>query len=395
MGSVTRVARSPRRGVAAAACALAAAGLLAAQDPTLVILSPTPDDLLTGPALLSAAVRPESQPVLEVRFTVNGVPACTASAAPFRCRWQAGSDVRPRAVRAVATLPDGRRLVATTSTRGLTVTDTVSVDAIVVSVRVTDRDSRFVPGLTREDFILLEDGERQRITGFSAEDAGAEVVVALDVSRSMEPSLAGLRVATRQFLEALRPQDAVTLSAFSTGLTVVAPPTASLDDRIARLGDLRTGGNTALYDAMIGAAAVFRSAGQRAVVVFSDGRDVVSRASIDGVRTALQSADVGLYVVGQGDAATDGDLRDRLTRLARETGGAALFSTRPDALQGHFAEIAEDIAHRYMLVYTPARPLGDGGWRRVEVRLAEARAAHVVRAREGYLAVRRAGGRLP
>lgn len=393
MESLSRATSRLLTAVLAARCVLAAAPAVSTQsiqaEPALVILSPKASDFVSGQTLLSAAIRPDTQPVVDVRFTVNGVPACTATARPYRCLFDAGPGVSARAVRAVATLPGGERLVATVATRGLTVNDEVSVDAIAVSVRVTDRNGNFVSGLTREDFLLIEDGERQVIAGFAAEDAGAEVVVALDVSRSMEPAIAGLRAATRLFLETLRPQEVVTLGAFSTALTVVAPSSATLAERIARLDDLRSGGNTALYDAMAGAAAHFREAGQRAVVVFTDGRDIVSRASLGGVRTALQSADVGLYVIGQGEAAADGDLRDRLSRLARETGGEAYFSRQPEALRRHFAEIADDIAHRYLLTYTPARPLGDGGWRRLEVRLADPRSSHVVRAREGYLAVRR------
>ena len=38
---------------------------------------------------------------------------------------------------------------------------------IEIDVRVTDRDGRFVNGLSREDFDLLEDGEPKRIDLFS------------------------------------------------------------------------------------------------------------------------------------------------------------------------------------------------------------------------------------
>lgn len=362
----------------------------AAQDaPTLVLLSPKADDVVVGPTVLSAAVRPDAQPVTEVRFTVNGVAACTAKARPYRCLWDAGPTTGARAIRAVAILPGGRQLVATVATRRLDVTEESSVDAIAVSVRVTDRADNFVSGLRREDFVLIEDGVPQEIAGFADEEAGAEVAVTLDVSRSMETAIGRLQEATRLFLETLRPQEEVTLAAFSTSLTVLSPSTASLAERIARLSDLQPGGNTALYDAMVGSVRYFRAAGQRAVVVFTDGRDVVSRASIGAVRTSLQSADVGLYVIGQGDAAADGELRERLTRLARETGGEAFFSTREGALREHFATIADDIAHRYLLTYTPTRPLGDGGWRRIEIRLADPSLRYTVRAREGYLAVRR------
>jgi Ca-activated chloride channel family protein len=287
-------------------------------------------------------------------------------------------------------LTGDRRLTAALRTKGMRVTDAVNVDAIAVSVRVLDRAGRFVTGLTRDDFQIFEDGVRQEIGGFAAEDAGARVIVALDVSRSMAEVMPELRRATRLFLETLRPQDEVTVATFATSLSVVALPTATPAQRAAVLDTLEAGGNTALYDALVRSADMFEGFGQRAVVIFTDGRDVVSRSSVGGVRTALQSADVGLYVVGQGEAAR-GSLRDLLTALARETGGASFFSTGTGALQEHFARIADDISHRYMVSFTPIRPLGDGAWRTLEVRLADPASTHSVWAREGYPAIRRTG----
>jgi Ca-activated chloride channel family protein len=358
----------------------------------LVIRSPADDVMLVGPSELAAEVRPASQAVSAVEFFVDGVLACTIRERPFRCLWNAGQSLRPRTLRVVATLADGQRLTVTARTKGMVVNDAVSVDAVAISVRVTDRDGRFVSGLTRDDFQLFEDGVRQEIGGFAAEDAGAEVVVALDVSRSMQSVMGDLSLATRLFLDALRPQDEVTLATFSTGLIVVAPPSATGADRAAALDRLEAGGNTALYDAMVRASALFTAFGQRAVVMFTDGRDVVSRASAGSVRTALQSADVGLYVVGQGEAAQNGALRDLLTTLARETGGASFFSSRPADLRAHFAQIADDISHRYLITFTPARSLGDGAWRALEIRLTDPGLRHTVRSREGYLALRRRSG---
>lgn len=360
----------------------------------LVVRSPADGAMLVGPSELAAEVRPASAAVSSVEFFVDGVLVCTVRERPFRCLWNAGPSLRPRTLRVVATLADGQRVRVTSRTRGMVINDAVSVDAVAISVRVTDRDGRFVPGLTRDDFQLFEDGIRQEIGGFAAEDAGAEVVVALDVSLSMTLVMPDLRLATRLFLDALRPQDVITLATFSTGLAIVAPPSATPAERVATLELLRSGGNTALYDAMVSASGTFTAFGQRAVVIFTDGRDVVSRSSPDSVRAALQSADVGLYVVGQGEAARGGALRNLLTALARETGGASFFSTQPSALREHFAQIADDISHRYLITFTPVRALGDGEWRTLEVRLADASKRHIVRTREGYLAVRRAGGGL-
>jgi len=45
--------------------------------------------------------------------------------------------------------------------------DQRNVDAVLVDLRVVDRDGRFVRGLSREDFIVSEDGEAQTVASFA------------------------------------------------------------------------------------------------------------------------------------------------------------------------------------------------------------------------------------
>ena len=53
----------------------------------------------------------------------------------------------------------------------------IVVDAtlVVIPVTVTDPTNRFVLGLEKEDFTILEDGVQQKITHFSGEDAPLSV----------------------------------------------------------------------------------------------------------------------------------------------------------------------------------------------------------------------------
>src|SRR6266516_750063 len=61
-----------------------------------------------------------------------------------------------------------------------------SVDLVSVAAVVRDRKGRFVSDLSRDDFIVVEGGERRPIVGFRAEDDGpVKLAVLLDVSGSM------------------------------------------------------------------------------------------------------------------------------------------------------------------------------------------------------------------
>lgn len=364
-----------------------------AQAPVLTIVRPTADEYLIGPTELVADVSPATVHVADVTFTVNGQQVCTLTSRPFRCPFDAGNQTVTRTVRVVATLAGGGRLIETVRTKGLNLAQAVAVEAILVSVHVTDDRGRFVEGLQQSQFKVLEDGVPQDITSFLAENAAGSVLLALDISGSMGPAVGELKSATSQFLQSLRPTDRVTLTGFSNSLFVLAPATADAAARRAALEQLHPAGGTALYDSMIRGVELLKpQSSPRAMVVFTDGDDDASLATLDGVRSALQSNDAVLYFIAQGRADHDEALRTSLAKLATETGGAAYFSSRMSSLQEHFASIVADLSHQYVLGYSPKRDLGDGAWRKISVQVEDRDRKLTVRARQGYLAVHRGSG---
>ena len=371
----------------------AGAGLAAQQTaPKLSIVTPTADDVLAGVMTFSADVTPAGAAVRTVTFFVDGTRACVAVLRPYRCNWDSASMRGARDVRAVAELANGVRIVETVRTRGTVASFRASADSVVVAVRVQDRHRRFVRGLTRDSFRLLEDGVPQQIVTFTSEAAGGDVVLALDSSGSMTLALPELRAAARAFLGALPRNDAVTIAAFNSAIDVLAPRGADPIARLAALDGLRALGTTALYDVLIQTVDLFPPTSERrAVVMFTDGDDSASRASIGAARLALQNANVVLYLIAQGKATTDRALQNQLTALATETGGAAFFARHMSDTRDHFAEIAEELSNQYVLAYVPARPFGDGGWRQIQVEPADPSRNLQITARQGYIAMRRPG----
>jgi Ca-activated chloride channel family protein len=370
--------------------AMGFAGAQTGRTAAVSLIEPTADAFLVGPTRLRAAIAPEQPAPVNVVFQVDGVEVCRVTSAPWACQWDAGPRVAGRVVRVVATFADGRRSAAAIRTRQVHVSET-HVDSVVVSAHVTDDDGRFVPGLTVKDFAILEDGVPQAVQLLGAGEVPAEVLIALDVSRSMEPEIADLKVAARDFLAELPATANVAVGAFNSTLFVMSPFGSDPEARATRLAQLRAWGTTAIYDTMIRATDLLRERGaRRALVLFTDGEDVASRASVESARLALQSHDVLLYIVATGRAADDRPLRMQLAGLARETGGAAYFADRLTLAADHFRDIATDMANQYLLSFAPVRPIGGGGWRSLTVQVRDAR--YDVRARTGYFARRKAGG---
>jgi len=245
-----------------------------------------------------------------------------------------------------------------------------------------------VKGLGRDDFRVFEDGRPQEVSHFIGSDSERELVVAVDMSGSMHPAMATCREAVKRFLASLRPIDRVTLLAFNDTVFTVARREAAPDARLRAVDRLRSWGSTSFYDAVLrGLDLLEKHRGRRALVVFSDGEDMVSHATADDVRRRIEVSATPVYVVAQGKGMREPRLRQVLDRVAGVSGGRAFYTERIDELDGVFSEIGEDLASQYLLAYAPEDRVKDGGWRTIRVEVAGTQRA--VRARQGYRAVAR------
>src|SRR5215467_12051212 len=100
---------------------------------------------------------------------------------------------------------------------------------VLVPVSVTDPGNRYVLGLGREHFHLLEDGVEQTITHFSSEDAPLSVGFVVDASGSMGAKLGISRRAVGQFVKSMNPNDEAFLVEFSDRAAVSLPFTHNMD----------------------------------------------------------------------------------------------------------------------------------------------------------------------
>jgi Ca-activated chloride channel family protein len=237
--------------------------------------------------------------------------------------------------------------------------------------------------LTSDNFRVAEDGVPQKIVHFAAEDSPLEVVIALDVSGSMGAAIEDLKAAARQFLAALRGNDQVTLVAFNEEMFLLTQRETSPEARNRAVDRLGAWGGTSLYDVIIRSIdQLSRKPGRRSLVVFSDGDDKTSQATLETVQRVIKTSDATLFMVGLGEGREQKKLKDTLELLAEPSGGRAVFADRPADLAKAFAEIVEELKHQYLLGYESTNAKKDGSWRRLMVELPNTN--HRVRAREGY-----------
>lgn len=276
---------------------------------------------------------------------------------------------------------------------------------VAVNVSVTDRKSRFVGGLSREEFALFEDGVQQEIRFFDATQTPLDLIVLIDTSSSMTDKMRTVHRAAIGFLGTLREGDRGAVVGFSDRVEIVQGLTG---DR-ARLADAvmetRASGGTALHDALYVALRQFGSAAEgsdlrrRSIAVLSDGQDTSSLLSFDDVMDLARRSGVGIYAIGlqsRPRAAVNLDepllsqAQYALKSLSLETGAEAFFPTQVGELEAIYASIATELSNQYSLGYVPSNPGTDGKYRQIAVRI-PGRPELRPKARRGYVASRPGG----
>ena len=389
--SMVSAARAARSGLLSVA-AICFGVLLAAdeQSATLQITSPAEGAYVNGAVRLAVAIAPPSaaRQVQTVRWFADGRQVCAAEQPPFGCDWDAGDSLAEHQIRAVATLKDGRRLTDNVRTRAVEYAESVDVDVVQVTAVVTDESGRFVPGLTARDFRVLDDNRPQKLTNFASENIPLELVTAIDVSSSMTKALPLVKDSATRFLAALRPADQVTVLGFNDNIFTLARRSTDQAERAKAIARPGPWGGTALYDVIIRAADLLgRQSGRRAIVVFTDGDDQSSHASMSSVIKRAESSDATIYMIGQGRAIEAPHLQQLMRHLATVSGGRAFFSEQTSKLEAIFEEILEDLRHQYLLAFAPPDGARDGAWHRLHVDVPGH--SYSVRARQGYRMIRR------
>ena len=281
------------------------------------------------------------------------------------------------------------------------------VDLVSLDICVRDASGRFVPDLSADDFLVLEDGKPQQVAFLVPSSAvPLTAVLMIDISQSMHgEKLKRALEAARQFAELLGPDDRLEILAFNRRATRVHAfddnpahvPTAlssSIGATLTSSSDVATG-STALYDALLVATnEVMRARraplpeSREVIVLLSDGEDTSSRVGFEEVLPVLRRSGALVYSVSL--RATDrGNWLGAnwpMLAIARDTGARALGVPRLDALPELYREIDTEVRHLYRIAYVSNNDHRDGQWRTISVRVPSRDTR--IRTRSGYYAPR-------
>lgn len=261
-------------------------------------------------------------------------------------------------------------LLAAGAVAGFVLATAVPASAEVQTVRIRSVDQKAFPRVTVTvgvgsetvvrpgDIRIAENG--RSIRPLSVRPLGETgrrigVVLALDVSNSVagRPLATGL-AAARDFVQRLPSGIHVGVVTFARDPKVVRPLTQDHISVLDVLQDQSTSNGTALYAAVATASEMFSEAGQRTVILLTDGANTVRTATLESAVSAAKGAGAAVFTVGLQSRS----LNERvLQSIADQTGGA--YSPATEASLGSiYQALAGELSQQFEVTYRSASGRG-------------------------------------
>jgi Ca-activated chloride channel family protein len=260
----------------------------------------------------------------------------------------------------------------------------VNVRLVEVYATVLDHKGKYVDGLGRDDFKILEDGKPQRISIFENNADALSCAVLLDTTGSMREALPRVKNSVSKLIDELTPQDSVAIYTFDEHLTIRQDFTSDKDAAKRAVLRTRAGGNTALFDALSEASEeLAKRPGKKALIVFTDGDDNSSLLTAGGAIAHAKKVGIPLYAIAEGEATHSAELSKVLNELSENTGGVAYKVKKPDEIEEIFQIVASNLRHLYLMSYKPDSEGADGRWRKIDI-LVSGVENYRLRAKQGY-----------
>ena len=170
---------------------------------------------------------------------------------------------------------------------------------VQLNIGVVDKQGRPITSLTRNDFVVYEDGVKQSIQHFEPVDAPFSLVLMLDMSGSTLNFRQQLKLASQRFLDALSPDDRVAVVQFNKDVKSLTGFTTDRQ-KTAYAIEIATGaGETHFYQALRYALKDLEKEGQRrkAIVVLTDGLDTLLRNADRSTLSKAQTDEEALATI--------------------------------------------------------------------------------------------------
>jgi len=298
-------------------------------------------------------------------------------------------------------------------------TETLKVNVNVVQVffNVKDKHGALMPNLTKDDFEISEDNNKQTLKYFTAEtNLPLTLGILIDSSGSQLRVLDMEKEVGGAFLkQILTDKDEAFVIDFNVDASLLQDFTRDVHRLQKALNSVKinagfstgpipgAGGGpvptanqpgTVLYDAVYLSAhdMLAKEVGRKAMILLTDGEDEGSRLKIKDAIEAAQKADAIVYVLLCADRGFYGGIGGGysgefdMRKLTEATGGRVInVGNKFDKLRDAFDQIAAELRSQYNIGFTSTNTKLDGTYRKLEIKNKQ---GYKIQARAGYYAGR-------
>lgn len=289
--------------------------------------------------------------------------------------------------------------------------DVINIDATLVTIPVSiySKNGLYISDVRQEEVKIFEDGKEQELAFFRTSEKPFTVAILIDTSPSTEYKIEEIQRAARAFVDQLKPEDKVLVMEFDGDPQVLTEATTDREKIYKGIAKADFGNGTSLYDAVDFALnkRLNKIEGRKAIVLFTDGVDTVSRKTYDSnIRDAEESETIifpiyyntflsnqrngGIFGtggrnVGNGTSSEEYALGKRyLDEISASTGGRVFIPEKTTGgLTRAFEGIAEELRRQYNIGYYPEK-IGEVGERK-QIKVRVYRPNLIVRARDSYI----------
>lgn len=241
----------------------------------------------------------------------------------------------------------------------------------MVTVYVSVVNSKGEPVAVNPNALIIQENGKT-IPASNLEGAGevgpSTTLLVMDISGSMNKGgkLDAAKSVAKEYIQQMRDGDMAGIVLFNTSVRTLQVLKNSKADLLSAIDEISAGGDTAMYDALVSSVNMLNTvSGRKAILVYTDGLDNRSSASLDTVISTIGKGGLTISTVGFGDVNKDLGSQESLDefslkRLAQESGGRYGFAANRDELSALYASYGHTMRSEYALTYQSPYGLRNG-----------------------------------
>ncbi len=253
----------------------------------------------------------------------------------------------------------------------ITQVDKSNFPQVTVYVSVVNEAGEPV-GVDPSTIQISENGQMMEPTNIQGGgNAAAEVIpvtsmLVMDISGSMDKNgkLDAAKDAAKTYVNQMRPSDQAGLITYDTQTYYVQTLTTDIAALTSAIDGLQTGGDTAMYNALMEAEVALESvSGRKAIIVLTDGLDNKSQSTSDDVIATISQSGLTISAIGFGDAGSTGQVgldEAGLKSLTERSGGLYGFAEDAETLSAIYQQYGQALQSEYAFTYLSPSTLRDG-----------------------------------